>query len=316
MKSFFKALRSIRVFNQLLRGILRFFSDKINSLKSLWLVVGNVGVSVDGESYKFYSDADDLIVNALYYDQSRYYEMDELIFFKKLSKHKKTIFDIGSNTGLYAIICSKPETNAKIYAFEPHPTNVKRIDTNIELNSMNKIVVEKLALGAKDDTISFFVPENDGLTTMSSPNESFSTRKINENRNTSNKLKIKEIKVNQTSVDNYVVQNAVKDLDLVKIDVETYEMEVFKGAVDTFSKFKPTIFCEIFLNEERVEYFNKFVQKAGLNPYMVTKEGVHKLRDGLSLKTKGSKFIFSPINTPLNYYTFSNNMADLVKAFS
>ena len=50
-----------------------------------------------------------------------------------------------------------------------------------------------------------------------------------------------------------------KRINLIKCDVETYEMNVFKGAFDTLKNDKPTILFESFLDEERKIFFNNIL---------------------------------------------------------
>ena len=48
-----------------------------------------------------------------------------------------------------------------------------------------------------------------------------------------------------STLDNYVLSNNIKKIDLIKIDVESHEPYVIRGAIKTISQFKPIIYLEI-----------------------------------------------------------------------
>ena len=47
------------------------------------------------------------------------WEPETINLYTKLCKKSKVIFDVGANTGIYSLIASKLNPNAKIIAFEP-----------------------------------------------------------------------------------------------------------------------------------------------------------------------------------------------------
>lgn len=116
--------------------------------------------------------------------------------------------DIGANVGSYTVLASKV-CGAYTIAVEPDPETVRSLQRNIELNGIiDTVHVVEAALGARDGTISFTV----GLDTVN--------------------------RVAQDS-DNNVRDVLVRTLDdvlgdqvprVIKIDVEGFEAEVFKGA--------------------------------------------------------------------------------------
>ena len=55
------------------------------------------------------------------------------------------------------------------------------------------------------------------------------------------------------SLDEYVSENSIKELDLLKVDVEGFEPKVIEGAMKTIKKFRPTILIEI-LNDDIGEF--------------------------------------------------------------
>jgi FkbM family methyltransferase len=123
------------------------------------------------------------------------------------------VVDIGANVGSYTVLASKVRGACTI-AVEPDPVTARALRRNIEINGItDKVHVVEAALGASAGTVSFTV-----------------------GRDTVNR-------VAQAGDDN-VRDVAVRTLDdvlagdvprVIKIDVEGFEAEVFKGAWSTLA---------------------------------------------------------------------------------
>ena len=51
--------------------------------------------------------------------------------------------------------------------------------------------------------------------------------------------------VNGITIDSFIEKESVRQVDLIKCDVEGAELLVFKGAIQTIKKWRPIVFCEI-----------------------------------------------------------------------
>ncbi len=61
--------------------------------------------------------------------------------------------------------------------------------------------------------------------------------------------------------DDFVAQEAIDDLALVKIDVEGFEYEVLNGLKQTLKSQRPLIFCEMNPNQRRFEEINTLLEE-------------------------------------------------------
>jgi len=156
---------------------------------------------------------------------------NHVIFLKNLLEGKD-IIDIGSNIGLFSLaICENINFNT-INLFEPakdYFNYSKKL-----LNNYNNIYYHNFALGNKEDNGLLFKnpEENIGWNTLN-------TEDPMQTNNFINKMIKEEVLIKK--LDNYNFKN----IDFIKIDVEGYECEVLKGAMDTIKKFKPYIFIEV-----------------------------------------------------------------------
>ncbi len=130
-----------------------------------------------------------------------------------------TVLDIGSNIGLYAIRNSKRVGNqGRIWAFEPNPSVFGRLLRNIKENGSSNIVAMKKAVSSESGRVRFTVAS--GI----SPEGKI------EHGNESGKRSQETIEVDCITLDDFVDENRIGKIDLVKIDVEGEEFEVLKGA--------------------------------------------------------------------------------------
>jgi FkbM family methyltransferase len=55
-----------------------------------------------------------------------------------------------------------------------------------------------------------------------------------------------DVKIHSTTIDDFVIENLLKQVDLIKLDVEGVELEVLEGAVNTIKKFRPALAISIY----------------------------------------------------------------------
>lgn len=105
-------------------------------------------------------------------------------------------------------------------------------------------IIEK-ALGNTTREVNFSIPADGSIADTSSANGEFSRATYE------GTIDWKEIKVPQVTLDSFIDDPQLKTVELLKLDVEGYEMEVLEGANVFLKKFSPVIFCEILLDEKR-----------------------------------------------------------------
>jgi FkbM family methyltransferase len=156
----------------------------------------------------------------------------ELQFLCRLVRPGMCFFDIGAYHGLYGIVAgAKVEGNLRLVFFEPSARARQRIHLHLRLNRL-QADVEPFALGARCGRQSFFVVSA-GFTTMSSltrPPIDHPTQ---------------EIQVETITLDTYCEEKNIHQVDVIKIDVEGGERELFKGARRVLTSFRPLILCEV-----------------------------------------------------------------------
>lgn len=290
-------LRNNTFLNRIFRNILRFSLSRNSSIFNKYRVSGIFTVMVEDLKFRLFSKCDDHLANRLYYGLD--WEDNELRLFKSLVAKARTIIDIGANTGIYSIFASKINHKAQIYSFEPHPSNLNRLNINVALNKSGNIHTIPIALGDRQTELNFTIPADDSISDVSSAVNSFAKKLYN--------IPFKEIKVQQDTLDGYVSANNLKDIDVIKLDVEYYEYNVLMGSTETIKKFSPDILCEVLLYEnlvkENPEFANsipqdhalkieQFFKNLGYNFYFIDNKGIAKV-NSLQHNSKVRNFLFT-----------------------
>ena len=214
-----RTIKKNKLINKIGRNVFRTlhkgFNAFENKLVKRWDIAGTVDLNLKGKSFKLFSDCDDHCVRELYYGFD--WEKDELNVWTTLAEKSEVVFDIGANTGIYSVITSKFNPQAKIYAFEPNPANHKRLEKNIEINNVQNFSVIKKAVGNENSVIKFTVPKDDNISLVSSAVKEFSESFFN--------IEYKEIEVPQITIDDFVESEKIEKIDLIKLDFAPYNPE-------------------------------------------------------------------------------------------
>jgi FkbM family methyltransferase len=162
----------------------------------------------------------------------------------EMCKESTVILDIGSNTGVYALMARSLNPKAQVYAFEPLDFIFSKLTRNCDLNSYSIDCIEKACSNFKGEA-KVFLPKGAEHVTSVTVNKSL----LDKNRVTDEKI-IKTVRL-----DEFIEQNKISKIDLIKLDVETHEPEVLEGMGKYLALFKPTMLIEILEDEvgEKVE---------------------------------------------------------------
>jgi FkbM family methyltransferase len=141
----------------------------------------------------------------------------------------RTFVDVGANLGLYAHAAKR--RGMRVVAVEPHP----QLAGNLRRLLGRKVTVLPVALSDRPGQASLYLPSYQGRDL-----EARSSLEITANRG----LAQREIKVETTTLDAL----ALRDVAVIKIDVEGHELAVLRGGRRLIERDRPALLVEI---EER-----------------------------------------------------------------
>ena len=189
-----------------------------------WLADSNNTVSIDGYSVRFETKSFTQFNKFLNHGETPIIEdlLHEL-------ENDDCFYDIGANVGFYSCFANCKINNGNVIAFEPHPSNAGSLERNLEMNG-HTAQVHEIAL-----------IDEPGEVMMSEAGDEIGegSHKVDPSRTVGRV-------VPANSIDNMVLNEEIPKPTVVKIDVEGAEMEVLKGAMDSFGrKSCRVIYCEV-----------------------------------------------------------------------
>ncbi len=184
----------------------------------------------------FYSKLVIIILNFFdYFQQKKIIKLIKSKFFKPI-----TVIDVGAHYGETIKLFSNKINLKQMYSFEASPNNFKILKKNISKKKYKYVEIYNLGLGEKIKQSYINQTVESSSSTMHKLNSTSSYFK--------KKLKILNIKnrddfyqkipVKIITLDHFIEQNNIQQIDLLKIDTEGYEFNVLKGLSKNNKKIK------------------------------------------------------------------------------
>lgn len=235
-----KILRKIwfEVFGNIAFPVLKVFFTPREPISRKLRFIGKFPVRTeDGKNFYLFNNAFLLETNIFWLGMERYsWEKMTRSIWVELCRTSDTIFDIGANSGIFAVLAKAYNPASKVVAFEPQPNIFYVLKKNNEINGFD-IRCENCALSDKEGEMPFY---NTGEASFTYENTTAGS--LNKNWRTNLQMSIMVV---VKELRNYLEQNNIAKIDLIKIDVETFEFEVLSGYGQGLSLHKPIIILEI-----------------------------------------------------------------------
>ncbi|MGA9771236.1 MAG: FkbM family methyltransferase [Blastocatellia bacterium] len=174
------------------------------------------------------------------------WNLDEYRAFKSNLKAGHIVFDVGANVGCYSLLFGQwVGSSGKVYAFEPSPETFAALSRHVALNSLEDVLLPvNTAISDESSSVDFLALDTLGMSRMLVQNEQAEASQV--------------IRVPAISIDEFCARERVLP-DLIKIDVEGFELSVLRGARETirdcrsrlalFVEMHPTTWREIGLSK-------------------------------------------------------------------
>jgi FkbM family methyltransferase len=150
-------------------------------------------------------------------------------------------YDIGANVGLMAVeVAKRFADQVRIFSFEPQPSLARTLAISAKLNDFSNLQVFSIMLGKEPGAARLFIPSH-------SIHASAISREVGAG----------SINCPVGTIDQLVADGTLAPPDVIKIDVEGGEFDVFRGAQKTIAEHRPAITFESDENANRFGYTRK-----------------------------------------------------------
>lgn len=171
-----------------------------------------------------------------------------LFWFGKFQKHvfqsrlfclsaDAIVLDVGANFGLMALQYAKAAPKGRIYAFEPTDYALGHLKENLKLNTelASRISVMQTFVSDHSDSCSEMVAYSSWPVNGNVPSTAHAVH---------GGVPQRTEKVGQMMLDDFMVQQSLDRVDLIKIDTDGYEVHVLRGARQMLEELKPMVIFE------------------------------------------------------------------------
>ncbi len=201
--------------------------------------------------------------------------------FLKLIPADGAILDIGANIGAMTAVLALKNRQVPVYSFEPIPENLITLKRVVKHYRLPNVKIIETALGDENGHVQMIRPavakvKMQGLSHVISDPEA------------ATKIPGALFSVPIRRLDDMKEMQQLPGISAIKIDVENFEYQVFKGAEKLLARHRPYIYCELWANEVRTACID-LLKGIGYS--------VHVHEDGKFVPYTGqedSNFIFIP----------------------
>ncbi len=196
---------------------------KLRLINALWSVAINGNdtrriATLNYGGFKLPCDLQEDLQRQFYFFGTYFLEQDILSCWEKQAKGAEVIFDIGANVGIFSFAALAAEPNATVHAFEPTQEIAKQLRNAAELNGLGKLKVHALAVSSSNGYARLNRCGGD-MGTNSGMNFIFGSA----DDGAADRVPI-------VRLDDFCQEYAIHHIDLLKVDVQGHEAEVFTGA--------------------------------------------------------------------------------------
>jgi FkbM family methyltransferase len=174
-------------------------------------------------------------------------ERSTMISLARLLGRGDVVIEAGGHIGYLTLHCARlvGESGA-VHVFEPGPNNLPYLHANVD--TIDNIVVAEEALGSSSGTAQLFVED---LTGQNNTMLADAGEYQRNSRSAGVDARTYSIGVPVMTIDDYCADNRVAPT-LLKVDVESFELEVLEGAKATLTRYMPIALVEIARREDDV----------------------------------------------------------------
>lgn len=301
LRKFIRLLSANLVLRKILRTIAKKCISTQNSFLNYagWGMAGNISLAdintftIQASNKKdiIYSfcPQESWVLKGLFWSGKPNFEKDTADIFFERALNARTILDIGANLGYYTYLAATANAKARVIAFEPIKYLAEKIQDNSLLNGFAQVTVIDQAVSDKKGEATFYINVKSPTMSTLSPEDA------KDSSNYEKKI------VLLVKLDDYVEENNVTDIDLIKIDVEEHEPEALEGMLTLLERDKPDVICEILpvtdkAKKEKRDRIQKIFNSRSYKWYWISPNGLVEEKEIIGHQVFNANYLFTARN--------------------
>ncbi|MGZ3885278.1 MAG: FkbM family methyltransferase, partial [Bacteroidia bacterium] len=159
-----------------------------------------------------------------------------------------TLFDVGANIGQTSAELAGKFSNSTIYAFEPDASTYVKLQEATK--ALKNIKTFNIGFGSAAEKVEMNLNRNSGGNSILPLSENIKDFAVGEWTE-----KVGSAQIELSTLDRFCQEQQIKGIDLLKMDVQGYELKIIEGGVKTvrpdFTKvvFVEVLFVELYKNQ-------------------------------------------------------------------
>ena len=164
------------------------------------------------------------------------YEFEEMNLLIKFLNKGDSFIDIGANIGYFSLHAAQVvEQSGTVWSFEPASLIFKQLQQHIEMNKFINIKPVQKGVSDKNLKSVLYLSSNENFgSTGLQPGDEFSGETEN---------------ISLVKIDDFAIEQNMKNISAVKIDVEGHETQVLRGMQQILNEYKPALLIEIIASQ-------------------------------------------------------------------
>lgn len=186
------------------------------------------------------SDADQSVLDEIFFDR------DYALIEPYIKSAKNGILDIGAHKGFFVLYSRVLNSSVPIYAYEPEENNFRELKKHLLENHIENVFPKNVAVAGREGSVVLHLSEDSHNHTLLPVLPSFDEKKVNA----------------------VLLENILRKMgkcDLIKMDCEGSEFQIFDTAPNSIFQAVPVFFLEYheFTDEMRVSNLKSLFESKG-----------------------------------------------------
>ena len=176
----------------------------------------------------------------------------------------RLVIDVGANTGFYTLLALAVDGKSVVTAYEPMTAVREILTSNLDINSMRKrVTVLPYAVSNISGSRALYVPDQSHglIETSASLVRDFKG-------DTGESYDVKTVRLDSQHADSLSV-------GVIKVDAESHDLEVLRGAEQMLTRDRPTVFLEVLCGADEIG-LTEILQRCRYVDFVLRPDGIIK----------------------------------------